>query len=107
MADKQSLEFTSAMTSEAAAGYLEALAAGLRQRHVSIESGQEFIGLNVTGDVELDIDARLNDKGRASIELGLSWRIAKRQPDPPPPLVISSSTRPEPQGTAEMSGEPG
>jgi amphi-Trp domain-containing protein len=95
MADKQSIEFTSGMRSEAAAAYLEALAAGLRAGHISLQSDTEAAHLEVPEEIVLELEARSSaGKGKSSIELGLSWRLAKRLPAPAPALTISSDAEP-------------
>ncbi|HLF76955.1 MAG TPA: amphi-Trp domain-containing protein [Dehalococcoidia bacterium] len=90
---KQSLEFSSNLNVAAVADYLEELARGLREGHVSLESGSENVALAVAGNVSLELEAKSNtEKGRTSIEIRLDWRKRKRSPEPAQPLVIQSNS---------------
>jgi amphi-Trp domain-containing protein len=101
MADKQTMEFTASMKAEAAAAYLEALAAGLRAGSISLQSGSESAYLDVAPDVTLDIEAESTDKGKSTVDVSLTWRIDKRPQTQPPTLMISSDPAPpEPEPTS-------
>jgi amphi-Trp domain-containing protein len=91
MADKRTLEYTATVKAEAAAAYLEAIAQGLRAGHIVIDTGQEALGVHVTGEVSIELEARSNEKGKSSIEVSLGWRATPKTAAPAPPLVISST----------------
>jgi amphi-Trp domain-containing protein len=94
MSEKQSLEFTSDIDTTAAASHLEALAQGLRDGRILIESGDRSLSLEVGGSVSVDLEAKSNpDKGRSSIEVKLSW-VAEEEVEEvvPPSLLIASGT---------------
>ena len=54
------LRFASRMASEDAAGFLESLAAGLRQHEVRLESGHESVSLRVADDLSFECSANEN-----------------------------------------------
>jgi amphi-Trp domain-containing protein len=94
MSEKQSLEFTSDIDTTAAASHLEALAQGLRDGRILIESGDRSLSLEVGGSVSVELEAKSNpDKGRSSIEVKLSW-VAEEEVEEvvPPSLLIASGT---------------
>jgi amphi-Trp domain-containing protein len=96
MFEKQSLEFVSAMKADSAASYLEALARGLRAGHISIQSGGEFVSLDLAPDVTVEVEAHSTAKGRASLDIALSWRLA-RAAEKEQELTISSERAAAPE----------
>jgi amphi-Trp domain-containing protein len=92
MAEKQSLEFIGNIDANEAAAYLEALARGLRDGHVLLESGDKSLNIEVGDGVDLEIEAKSNpEKGKSSIELKLGWRIEEPvEEEVPPTLLITS-----------------
>jgi amphi-Trp domain-containing protein len=92
MADKESLEFSGTVEPHAAAAYLEALARGLRDGRILIESGDKSLSLEVSSDVSLEFEAETNlEKGKSSVDLSLSWRAALPvKEEAPPSLLIAS-----------------
>jgi amphi-Trp domain-containing protein len=55
---KQSLEFSGNVSAAIAADYLEALARGLRLGEVALESGTDNVALVVSGNLNLEVEAR-------------------------------------------------
>jgi amphi-Trp domain-containing protein len=93
MAVKQALEFTGGLTVDAAAGYLEALANGLRQGHLSIESENEAVDLAIPQELTLGLEAKsAADKGKSAIEISLTWRVSRKTLSASANLIISSGT---------------
>jgi amphi-Trp domain-containing protein len=92
MAEKESLEFSAVVSADEAAGYLEALARSCREGTALLESGDKSIALEVGRDVKLALDAETDPaKGKGSIDISLSWRVAE-QVEAPPSLVIVAGT---------------
>ena len=95
MFEKQSLEFASTMKADSAASYLEALARGLRAGYISIQSDGEFIALELSPDISVQVEAKSTGKGRASLDVELSWRVQKPAEDKKQPeLTINSVPAP-------------
>ena len=93
MADeKQALEFSSEMETQAAAAHLEALARSLRDGRVLIESGDRSINLEIGRSVNLEFEAKSNAaKGKSSVEIKLEWvAVEEVVEEAPPSLLIAS-----------------
>ena len=68
-------KYASSLASEDVAGYLESLAAGIRQREVHFESGNESATLRIADEVSFECSVRDNpEKGRAGFALTVDWR---------------------------------
>jgi amphi-Trp domain-containing protein len=92
MAEKQSLEFNSNIDTGEAAAYLEALARGLRDGHVLIESGDKSFNMEVGEGVDIELEAKSNpEKGKSSVELKLSWRVEEPVEEGVPPTLLITS----------------
>ncbi len=108
MSDKQSLEFEAKLDAGNAADYLEALAKGLRDGRIIIESGNKSLSLDVGGDIamELELEAKSNpEKGKASVEFELSWKaVPQVVEEAPPSLLITTGAD---QGAQSSEGESG
>jgi amphi-Trp domain-containing protein len=102
MADeKQSLDFTSDMTTLDAAAHLEALARGLRDGRLLVESGDRSLNLEVGRKVNFDFAAKTNPaKGKSAMDIKLNW-VAEEEvaEEAPPSLLIASG------GTSYVAGE--
>jgi amphi-Trp domain-containing protein len=94
------LEFSASVPLEQAAGYLEALAQSLRQGSALLESGDQSVRIELGPNVKVKLDAETDpEKGKGSLELNLSWRVAE-QVEAPPSLVIVAGPR-APNGVTE------
>jgi amphi-Trp domain-containing protein len=94
--EKQSVEFNGSFEPGAAADYLEALARGLRDGRVLIESGDRSISLDVGTSVELEFEAKTSpEKGKSSIELAFSWLATEPAKAAPASLLIASGSHAE------------
>jgi amphi-Trp domain-containing protein len=93
MADeKQSIEFSSEMETESAAGHLEALAKGLRDGRVLIESGDRSVALETSRNLSLELEARINpEKGKSSLEIKLAWVVEEEMVEEAPPSLLIAS----------------
>jgi amphi-Trp domain-containing protein len=86
--EKGSIEFGALVSADEAADYLEALAQSCREGSTLLESGDRSLVLEVGRDVKLELEAEADPaKGKGSIEISLSWRVAE-QVETPPSLVI-------------------
>ncbi len=73
-------KYESRMASEDAAGFLESLAAGLRQHEVSLESGHESVSLRVPDEVSFECSANENlEKRHGGFSLSVEWRAASHE----------------------------
>lgn len=101
MASKDKISFSGAVAAEEAAQYLESLAKGIRERSMLLESGDSSLTLDLADDVKVELSASGDpEKGKASVELSLSWR--QRRADeaaPPPGLLIVPGAAPAEAGT--------
>ena len=74
MSDKKSVDFRGKLDAGAVAVYLDALARGLREGRVVLESGETALELEVGGPVEVELQARYNaQKGRCRVDIELEW----------------------------------
>ena len=74
MSDKKSVDFRGKLDASAVAVYLEALARGLRDGRVVLESGEAALELEVGAPVEVELEARYNaQKGRCRVDIELEW----------------------------------
>jgi amphi-Trp domain-containing protein len=92
--EKQSIEFTAEMETQAAAAHLEALAKSLREGRVLIESGDRSVSLEASRNVSLELEAKANPaKGKSSVEIKLGW-VAEEEvvEEAPPSLLIASAS---------------
>jgi amphi-Trp domain-containing protein len=90
--EKQAIEFSSEMETQAAASHLEALAKSLREGRLVIESGDRSVSLETGRNVSLELEAKANpEKGKSSIEIKLEW-VAEEEvvEEAPPSLLIVS-----------------
>jgi amphi-Trp domain-containing protein len=71
-----------------AAAYLESLARGLRDGHITIEAESQLIESAVGEEVSIELEAESNSKGRFTLSIDLDWRL--RRSEAVPPMVISS-----------------
>jgi amphi-Trp domain-containing protein len=92
MADKETLEFSGSVEPHAAAAYLEALARGLRDGRILIESGDKSLSLETASEISLELEAETNpDKAKSSVEIALSWRIVQPVAEEAPPSLLIAS----------------
>lgn len=92
---KEKVQFAGAVTPQEAAQYLESIAKGLRERSMLIESGDSSLTVEVADEVKIEISAAADsEKGKASVELNLSWRAKREEESAPPPglLIIAGAT---------------
>jgi amphi-Trp domain-containing protein len=86
--EKDALEFAAQVSPEEAADYLESLARSLREGAILLESGDSSMTLEVSRSIQFELQASASpEKGKRSLELGLSWRAAE-QVKPQPTLAI-------------------
>jgi amphi-Trp domain-containing protein len=86
--EKGSIEFAAQVSAEEAADYLEAIANACREGSALLESGDKSLSIEVGRDVKVELEAQTDpSKGKGSIDLSLSWRVAE-QAETPPSLVI-------------------
>jgi amphi-Trp domain-containing protein len=107
MSDKQSLEFEAKLDAGNAADYFEALARGLRDGRIIIESGNKSLNLEVAGDIvmELELEAKSNpEKGKSSVELELSWKVVPQKVEEAPAslLITTGSDHSAHEGESEI-----
>jgi amphi-Trp domain-containing protein len=101
MSSKDKISFSGSVPAEEAAQYLEALAKGIRERSMLLESGDSSLTLDLADEVKIELSAAGDaEKGKAGVELSLSWR--QRRTDeaaPPPSLLIVPGAAPAEAGT--------
>ena len=78
--EKKKLSLSTRLICADAAGVIDALAEGLKERCLRIQKGDETLVLEPTEAVDLEIEAKVKD-GRAKIEVEISWRMPKPGPD--------------------------
>jgi amphi-Trp domain-containing protein len=101
---KEKIEFAGTVSPQEAAQYLESIAKGLRERSMLLESGNTSLTVEVADEVKIEISAASDaDKGKAAVELGLSWRTKRDNESAPPPglLIIAGATPSEAPAFAE------
>ncbi len=87
-------KYESRLASEDVAGYLESLAAGIRQGEMHLESGNDSVSLRVAPDVSFECSAKENaEKGRAGFTVSVEWRSTQGKGVRPSPglHVVSGS----------------
>ncbi len=85
MASKDKVAFSGTVTADEAAQYLEALAKGIRERCMLLESGDTSLSLELADEMKLDVEASGDaEKGKSSVELSLSWRARRSEEDVTP-----------------------
>jgi amphi-Trp domain-containing protein len=73
-------KYESRMASEDAAGFLESLAAGLRQHEVRLESGHESVSLRVADEVSFECSAKENpETEHGRFTLTVEWRATSHE----------------------------
>jgi amphi-Trp domain-containing protein len=96
MPQKDKIDFAGTVSAQEAAQYLESLAKGIRERSMLLESGDTSITVEVPEDVKVSIEVSADAaKGKASVDVSLSWR-ARREEEavPPPGLLIVAGAQP-------------
>lgn len=93
---KEKIEFSGTVPAQEAAQYLESIAKGLRERAMLLESGDTSMTVEVTDDVKVEIRASAApEKGKASIDVSMSWRAKQEEEIPPPAgLLIVPGAQP-------------
>jgi amphi-Trp domain-containing protein len=101
MSSKDKVGFSGVVSAEEAAQYLESLARGIRERSMLLESGDTSLTLELADDVKIDVEASGDpDKGKATVDLSLSWRQRRADETAPPPrLTIVPGAAPVEAGT--------
>lgn len=87
MTEKEKLAYESTMTAEEAARHLEALAKGLREHVMIIESGDTSIAIDVAREVQLELDAGASQK-KSQVGLKIAWHPEEGTEIRPPMLKI-------------------
>ena len=73
-------KYESHMASDEVAGYLESLAAGIRQRAVRFESGRDSVSLHVADAMSFQCSASENpEKGHTGFALSVEWRAVPHE----------------------------
>lgn len=96
MPEKNKMRFAANVSAQEAADYLDAIARGLREHSMLIESGDTSIAIEVGDDIKLDLEVSSDpEKGKASVDVSLSWR-ARREAEAvtPPGLTIVPGAAP-------------
>jgi amphi-Trp domain-containing protein len=105
MAQKDKVAFSGTVPPQEAAQYLESLAKGLRERSMLLESGDSSLTLDVGDDIKIEIDVSSDaEKGKSAVELSLSWRQRRDEPDaiaPPGLLIVAGGAPAEAPAFAE------
>jgi amphi-Trp domain-containing protein len=70
--NKERVEFSSTVTSEVASQHLEALATGLREHVMLIETGGQSLALDVSRDVRIELEAAADSK-KSTIDVKITW----------------------------------
>jgi amphi-Trp domain-containing protein len=90
--EKRSIEFSSELETQAAAAHLEALAKGLRDGRVLIESGDRSVALETSRNLSLELEAKSNpEKGKSSIEIKLEWVVEEEMVEEAPASLLIAS----------------
>jgi amphi-Trp domain-containing protein len=66
------IEYAAVLSSDDVARYLERVAAGLRQRELRFEAGDDSVALDVSGNVKVEVEVTASGSA-SSIELEMSW----------------------------------
>lgn len=74
--EKKKLCLNTRLVCADAAGVIDALAEGLKERCLRIQKGDETLVLTPPEAVDLELEARLKD-GRGKITLEISWRVSE------------------------------
>lgn len=78
MPPKDKMHFAGSVPAEDVAGYLEAIARGIRERSMILESGDSSISVDVSDEMKFDLEISSDaDKGKSSIELSIGWRARR------------------------------
>jgi amphi-Trp domain-containing protein len=101
MASKDKVGFSGTVSAEEAADYLDSLAKGIRERSMLLESGDTSLTLDLSDDVKIEVEASGDpEKGKASVEVSLSWRQRRdEEVTPPARLTIVPGAAPAEAGT--------
>lgn len=73
--EKKKLCLNTRLVCADAAGVIDALAEGLKERCLRLQKGDETLVLTPPEAVDLELEAKLKD-GRGKITLEISWRVA-------------------------------
>jgi len=72
--EKQKISLSTRLLCADAAGVVEALAEGLKERCLKVQKGDETLVLNPPEAVDVDVEAKVRD-GRGKFMVEVSWRI--------------------------------
>lgn len=72
--EKQKISLSTRLLCADAAGVVEALAEGLKERCLKVQKGDETLVLSPPEAVDVDVEAKVRD-GRGKFMLEISWRI--------------------------------
>lgn len=72
--EKQKISLSTRLLCADAAGVVEALAEGLKERCLKVQKGDETMVLSPPEAVDVDVEAKIRD-GRGKFSLEISWRI--------------------------------
>jgi amphi-Trp domain-containing protein len=82
--DKKELEFTTRLTREEVAGWIEALIEDLKDGRLEVRKSDEVLVLDVPRVIDLEVEASIDDE-KAEVEVEISWRTNRAEnPDLPP-----------------------
>jgi amphi-Trp domain-containing protein len=104
--DKKELEFTTRLTREEVAGWIEALIEDLKDGRLEVRKSDEVLMLDVPRVIDLEVEASIDDE-KAEVEVEISWRTNRAEnPDLPPAAEPKTAVRPlELEADAEEDDE--
>ncbi|MFH1061217.1 MAG: amphi-Trp domain-containing protein [Pseudomonadota bacterium] len=112
---KKEIKLETSLPLEQAVDYLADLVSSLRQGRVVVQKGQEYIELNPSAQVEVEIEA-VRKKDKEKFVLELSWRQSAEaaaceaplriSPDVPVPAAASAEESQEAPTGEEVAPEP-
>lgn len=74
--EKEKLQLVTRLVCADAAGVIEALAEGLKERCLKIQKGDQTMVLNPPEAVDIELEAKIKE-GRGKVSLEISWRVAE------------------------------
>ncbi|MFZ5587921.1 MAG: amphi-Trp domain-containing protein [Thermodesulfobacteriota bacterium] len=101
---KKEIKLETSLPLAQAVDYLADLVASLRQGRVVVQKGQEYIELNPSAQVEVEIEA-VRKKDKEKFVLELTWRTGGEARVVDPPLRIGSQAMTPAAASAEESQE--
>lgn len=74
--EKEKLQLVTRLVCADAAGVIEALAEGLKERCLKIQKGDQTMVLNPPEAVDIELEAKIKE-GRGKVSLEISWRVTE------------------------------